>query len=124
MKNNFTKILALAILLFVAKPLAARLSPDSISVILACTTSDQDKINAIKKLILSEPGVKYVDFCTNHSIFLFTMAGVSQDADAFASKIRKQSNASQQDVYIKEYTFGDIRNTCQSDNAPYGKPKR
>jgi hypothetical protein len=124
MKNNFAKILALALLLFVARSVSARISNDSVNVILACASNDQDKINAIKKLILAEPGVKYVDFCTNHSIFLFSIQGVPQDADAFADKIRKQSGSSPQVAYIKAYTFGDIRNTCQSDNAPFGKPKK
>jgi hypothetical protein len=49
------------------------------------------------------------------------MNGTAQDADALATRIRKQSQASQQNVYIKAYDFGDIRNVCQSDNSPLGK---
>jgi hypothetical protein len=125
MKNNFTKILSLLLLLIAARSVSARISsPDSVSVIIACATSDEEKINTVKKLILSEPGVKYIDFCINHSVFLFTIQGTASDADAFADRIRKQSNSSQSTIYIKAYEFRDIRYACQSDNAPFGKPKR
>jgi hypothetical protein len=126
MKNNFTKALFLCLLFFTAKSASAhvRIFTDSVNVILACIDTDQDKINDIKKLIQAEPGVKYVDYCVNHTIFLFRMNGTAQDADALADKIRKQSNSSQRSVYIKAYEFADIRNVCQSDNAPFGKPNR
>jgi hypothetical protein len=123
MKNNFTKALVLISLLFAAKSVSARVpSLDSVNVIMACMNTDQDKINDIKKLIQAEPGVKYVDYCVNHTIFLFKMQGTPQDADALAARIRKQANSSERSVFIKAYEFADIRNVCQSDNAPFGKP--
>ncbi len=89
---------------------------DSVNVTIACLGADDKKISTIKSILQNDSTIKYVAYCSNHSVFLIKFFGTQQGANDLTEKIRKDINMNDKNFFIKEFKFGDIMSFCNSDN--------
>ena len=88
---------------------------DTTKIIVSCMINDADKMYSVKKSLIGDPKVNIVSFCTNHSVYLINYLGTSGEADVMIYDLRKSNGLDQSSFYIKEYSFGDLQNFCETD---------
>jgi hypothetical protein len=117
---KFKFLLFISILCFSYSKMNAhklKATPDSVKLIVACTITDGDKMYSLKKKLMSDPQMIVKGYCTNHAVYLLVFLGTQTEADAKIYDLRKEMSATQQEFYIREYSFGDITDFCTQD--PY-----
>ena len=89
-----------------------------LKIIIACATSDAAKINEIKLILKADTAMHYVMHCSNHAVFLVEYNGPQQEVEAKIVSLRKIVSMNDKSFYIKEYSFGNIMDNCNSDLDP------
>ena len=89
-----------------------------LKIIIACATSDAAKISEVKLILKSDTSMHYIMHCSNHAVFLVEYNGTQQELETKIVSLRKIISMNDKAFYIKEYSFGNVMDNCNSDLDP------